>query len=133
MKKITLSLTIVFNVIILTLIAINFSESSIDKQSTVFGQNNNTANSNSTKYTDLFSSKAYQTCSVYTPDFCTQTIKVIHESPTTIVLTSEYSDALWQAVDMIKRDGYKMDGFNSYSAEAALSSQPSIHTTVVLS
>jgi hypothetical protein len=91
------------------------------------------AQQNSTKYTAMFSTSEYETCSKYTPDYCTDTITVIYESPSTVVLSSEYGDVIWSAVDIIKKDGYKLEGFTSYAAEAGLSSGSSIHTTVVMS
>ena len=86
---------------------------------------------NSSTFTELFSSEIYKTWASAT--LCTQAVKIYYESPTTIALTSKYSDALWQDVDLIKKDGYRMDGFTSYSAEAALTIAPSIHTAVVMS
>src|SRR6476661_2694365 len=124
MKKTTLSSIFVFNAFTLALIVLIFSLVNLEKESVVFGQNNNATNLNSTKFDALFSTEAYKTCAM--ANVCAQTIKVLYESPTTIVLTSEYADVLWQSVDLIKKDGYKIDGFTSYSAEAALSTlQPS--------
>ena|SRR5687768_15751485 len=92
------------------------------------------AQQNSTKYTTMFSTSEYETCSRQLPDLCTDTITIIHESPTTVVLSSEYGDILWSSVDLIKKDGYKLEGFTSYSAKEGLPPyDSSIHTTVVLS
>ena len=66
-------------------------------------------------------------------DYGTDTITAIYESPITVVLSSEYGDVLWSSVDLIKKDGFKLEGFILYATEAGLSSGSSIHTTVVMS
>ena len=112
-----LAMTMIFTILITT------SGNLIEKS---FGQ------SNFTTYTTLFSSSEYETCLKYSPNSCTETIIVIYESPSMVVLTSDYSDVLWSAVDLIKKDGYKLEGFTSYAAEAELSTGSLIHTTAVM-
>ena len=88
-------------------------------QQIVFAQQNNTLTTTgpTTNFTKMFSeNKEFQTCfEDFMPGICSPNVDVLYESPHTIALKSQYIDAVWKAVDAIKKDGYKVDDITSYS------------------
>lgn len=42
------------------------------------------------------------------------TVDTIYESNKTVVLKSDYVDAIWLAVDLLKADGFKLDNFVTF-------------------
>ncbi len=49
------------------------------------------------------------------PGTCIPTIDALYQSPTLVVIKSQYIDTVWKAVDTIQKDGYKVDAITSYS------------------
>ena len=104
----------------------------------VFAQPNNTltGSNSATNYTKLFSeNKDFQECLDFMPDQCFPTVEILYQSPNTVALKSEYIDAVWKAVDTIKKDGYKIDDITSYSITSGLGSSSSniVNLLVVMS
>jgi len=49
------------------------------------------------------------------------TVSVVYQSPTTLVLRSNYYiDPIWKAVDLAKKEGYKIDGVSTYPTSIGL-------------
>lgn len=104
-------------------------------QQDIFAQENNTlASTNpSTNYTKMFSeNKEFQECLDFMPDQCFPTIELLYQSPNTVALESEYIDAVWKAVDTIKKDGYKIDDITSYSITSGLGSSSSNYVNLLI-
>lgn len=127
MQKFVFSWAIILGVALLS----NFS---VIQTSNAQSNSSQTAISNS-NYTKLFSeSKEYQICySVIEPEQCFPTIDVLYQSPETIVLKSETIDVLWKGVDLVKKDGYKIDDITSYAVSRMLDSTQDINILVVMS
>ncbi|MDN5847908.1 MAG: hypothetical protein L0H53_16735 [Candidatus Nitrosocosmicus sp.] len=105
-------------------------------QQIVFAQQNDTSTTTApaTNYTKLFSeNKEFQTCLDFMPDQCIPTVDILHQSPNTVVLKSQYIDAVWKAVDTIKKDGYEIDDITSYSITSMASSDNYVNLLVVMS
>jgi hypothetical protein len=68
-----------------------------------------------TNFTKLFlQNKEFQTCLPRAQGQCFPTVDVLYQSPTTLVLKSRYVDTIWKAVDLAKKEGYKIDGISTY-------------------
>jgi hypothetical protein len=103
-------------------------------QQNVFAQQNQTSTTPATNYTKLFSeNKDFQTCLDFMPDQCIPTVDILYESPNTVVLKSQYIDAIWKAVDTVKKDGYQIDDITSYSITSMASSDNYVNLLVVMS
>jgi hypothetical protein len=86
----------------------------------------------STNFTKLFSeNKEFQTCLDFMPDQCIPTVDVLHQSPHTVVLKSQYIDSIWKAVDTVKKDGYQVDDMTSYSI-TGLGSSPNNYVNLLV-
>lgn len=106
------------------------------QQQLVFAQQNDTLTTaaSATNYTKLFSEdKEFQTCLDFMPDQCFPNVDVLYESPNTVVLKSQYIDAIWKAVDTVKKDGYQVDDITSYSITSIASSDNYVNLLVVMS
>jgi hypothetical protein len=82
----------------------------------VFGQAQNnvtapTTISPQTKWTEYFKNALEFPDKMYSTG---DTIEVLYESANTVTIQSEYIDAVWRAVDYIKKDGYKIDDVVQY-------------------
>ena len=105
-------------------------------QQIVFAQQNDTltTTASATNYTKLFSeNKEFQTCLDFMPDQCIPNVDILHESPNIVVLKSQYIDAIWKAVDAVKKDGYEIDDITSYSTTSMASSDNYVNLLVVMS
>jgi hypothetical protein len=104
----------------------------------VNAQSNNATTGTNTisNYTKLFSEgKEFQRCLIFTPDQCSPIVTVLYERPTFITLQSKYIDSIWKAVDLIEKDGYKIQGLTSYSitSDVGRTSKNYVNLLVVLS
>jgi hypothetical protein len=61
-----------------------------------------------TKWTKFFNSTEWKS------PFDSQRIFVLYESDKTVLMTSEYPDLLFNAVDFVKADGFKVDDLIEY-------------------
>jgi hypothetical protein len=104
-------------------------------QQDILAQQNDTQSSTntSTNYTKLFAEdKEFQTCLDFMPDQCIPTVEILYQSPDTVALKSEYIDAVWKAVDTIKKDGYKIDDITSYSITSGIGSSSSNYVNLLV-
>lgn len=87
---------------------ISFSQSASAQQNTTSTAFNPPAPTITTKWDDFFTKS---------PKFGLEAndgllvIDVLYESDKTVALKSHYSDAIWEAVDYVKSNGYKIDNF----------------------
>ena len=60
---------------------------------------------------------------------------VLYESPETMAITSDKIDVIWNAVDEIKKGGYKIDDVTSYriTTETSFDSTNYVNILVVMS
>jgi hypothetical protein len=85
-------------------------------------------NTNTTDFTTFFKdNKDFRHCFEIDPSRCVDTIDVLYQDNSTIALKSNYIDVIWKAVSIVKKDGYKLDGFSTYAADS------DINTLVVMS
>lgn len=104
-------------------------------QQIVLAQQNATLSTTSStiNYTKMFSeNKGFQKCYDFMPDECIPTVDILYQSPKTIALKSDYIDAVWKAVDEIKKDGYKIDDITSYSVTSGFGSSTSNYVNLLV-
>lgn len=85
-----------------------------------------------TNFTQLLSQgKEFTNCET---GACIPYIDVLYQSPTTLVLKSGYIDLIWKAVDLAKKEGYKVDGISTYliTSSEATNLLPQTNTVNVL-
>ncbi|WP_458719734.1 hypothetical protein [Candidatus Nitrosocosmicus sp. R] len=78
----------------------------------------------------LMSGPTYQQCN---PLGCLSNIEVLYESPNAVVLNSDYVDVIWRAVDDVKKDGFKLDDFATYSISSYSGDSNRVNIMVLLS
>jgi hypothetical protein len=62
-------------------------------------------------FTQALDSKQFQRCLV---GVCIPTVDVVYQGPTMLVLKSEFIDSIWPAVEMAKKEGYKIDAMSTF-------------------
>ncbi|HZI71823.1 MAG TPA: hypothetical protein VFD60_11745 [Nitrososphaeraceae archaeon] len=45
---------------------------------------------------------------------CFRAVDVVYQGPIMLVLKSGYIDVIWKAVELAKKEGYKIDGISTY-------------------
>jgi hypothetical protein len=100
-------------------------------------QNSTTTNMTAvtgTNFTKLFSeNKDFQSCFGGT---CVPAVDVAYQGPIMLVLKSGYLDIVWKAVELAKKEGYKIDGistFNTTSERIGGGTSGAINVLVVMS
>jgi hypothetical protein len=118
--------------IMIVMLLLSFS---IVQMSNAQSNNSQVAPTTLTNYTEIFGeNKEYQICySVLEPEECFPTIDVLYQSPETITLKSDTIDVIWKGVDLIKKDGYKIDDITSYPVSSLIDSRQNINILVVMS
>jgi hypothetical protein len=78
-------------------------------------QNSTTAIAAATNYTKLFSeNKEFRIC-ILGGSECFPAVDVAYQGPTMLVFKSGYLDIVWKAVELAKKEGYKIDGVSTYT------------------
>lgn len=93
----------VFSVLAAVVGAISFTASE-----NVFAQTPYDNFTQTTRWTPFFNSTEWKS------PFDSQRIFVLYESDKTVLMTSEYPDLLFNAVDFVKADGFKVDDLIEY-------------------
>lgn len=129
--------TIVIGIIVTLVCVVVVSVESVDAQQ----QNTTTTTTTTpigTNFTKVVAGKEFQYCfppirntpSPYvlppgsmppSSPVCSPTVSVVYQSPTMLVLKSTYFiDYIWKAVDLAKKEGYKIDGMTTSTSSDGL-------------
>jgi hypothetical protein len=81
-----------------------------------------------TNFTKLLSQKEFKVCRT---SGCFQAVKVVYQSPIMLVLDSTDIDVIWKAVEVAKKEGYKIDGISTYIPTNQL--EPTVNVLVAMS
>jgi hypothetical protein len=117
----------------ITVISFLLIEQSNQKQS--YAQNQ----TQGTNFTQLFSTdKEFLSYSLPCPytagcSHIPPPIKVLHEAPTLLVLSSDYVDIIWKGVERAQKEGYQIDSMTSYAVSKPGSSGRTVNLLVAMS
>jgi hypothetical protein len=101
-------------VMLVTITVISFLLTEQSNQEQAYAQNQTQV----TNFTQLFSTdKEFLKCvEGLRPEIgCAQTVNVLYEDPTLLVLRSSYIDAIWKGVALAQKEGYQIDSMTSYA------------------
>jgi hypothetical protein len=84
-----------------------------------------------TNFTKLFSqNKEFQTCITGT---CIPILDVVYQGPIMLVLKSTYIDVIWKAVEVAKKEGYKVDGISTFITSGLSCTGADVNVLVAMS
>ena len=99
-------------VLLVTITVISFLLIEQSNQEQSYAQNQ----TQGTNFTQLFSTEQEFLVSSYPYTAgCPQPIKVLHEAPTLLVLSSDYVDIIWKGVERAQKEGYQISDVTSYA------------------
>ena len=76
-----------------------------------------TSTTTGTNFTKLLSQEEFHICK---GNICTYPVKVLYQGPIMLVFDSVDMGAVWKAVEIAKKEGYKVDGISTYNSLSVL-------------
>jgi hypothetical protein len=111
---------IVFGIVTVATAAVIFLATS--STTVAAGQTTNSINTTTTpvtNFTNLLSeNREFQIC---VGGICAHAVDVVYQGPIMLVLKSGYIDVIWKAVELAKKEGYKIDGISTYITTSEVS------------
>ena len=107
---------IVFTIVTVATAAVLFLATSWTTVAAVQTTNSiNTTTTPATNFTKLFSeNREFQIYGI-------PAVNVVYQGPIMLVLKSSYIDVIWKAVELAKKEGYKIDGISTYMTTSQVS------------